>query len=98
MEIMSIRPSKDLRNNFSEILELCTDHPVAITVNGKEAMVCMSQELYNRTMYEMSTLKSEHAIFDKLAQAEDDYKLGRIVALDDAFDHVIDNLKKNYGK
>ncbi len=95
---MAIRPSKDLRNNYSEISKLVKERPVAITVNGKEDMVCISHEQYTQLMEENYALKSEHLLFDKLAQAEDDYRLGRVVAFDDAFDNVINNLKKNHGK
>ena len=36
---ISIRPSKELRNNYQKISELAKTNPVAITVNGKEDIV-----------------------------------------------------------
>ena len=36
---ISIRPSKDLRTNYSQISMLSRKNPVAITVNGKEEIL-----------------------------------------------------------
>ena len=41
---ISIRPSRDLRSNYSQISSLARQNPVAITVNGKEDTVVMSHE------------------------------------------------------
>ena len=41
---ISIRPSRDLRSNYSQISALARQNPVAITVNGKEDTVVMSHE------------------------------------------------------
>ena len=41
---ISIRPSRDLRNNYSKLSKLTRENPVAITVNGKEDTVVMSYE------------------------------------------------------
>ena len=35
---ISIRPSRDLRSNYSQISSLARQNPVAITVNGKEEL------------------------------------------------------------
>ena len=36
---ISIRPSKDIRTNYAEVSALAHQHPVAITVNGREDTV-----------------------------------------------------------
>ena len=41
---ISIRPSKELRTNYSQISKLARNNPVAITVNGKEDTVVVSHE------------------------------------------------------
>ena len=41
---ISIRPSKELRNNYNQISALSRSNPVAITVNGKEDTVVLSHE------------------------------------------------------
>ena len=43
---ISIRPSRDLRSNYSQISALTRQNPVAITVNGKEDTVVMSHETF----------------------------------------------------
>ena len=42
---ISIRPSKDIRNNYAQISALAKNNPVAITVNGKEDSVLLSTVL-----------------------------------------------------
>lgn len=46
----SIRPSSDLRNNYSEISEFCHKYnePVYITKNGQGDLVVMSIETYEK--------------------------------------------------
>lgn len=46
----SIRPSSDLRNNYSEISEFCHKYnePVYITKNGKGDLAVMSIETYEK--------------------------------------------------
>lgn len=43
---ISIRPSKDLRTNYSQISMLSRKNPVAITVNGKEDTVIICHDDY----------------------------------------------------
>ena len=43
---ISIRPSKDLRNNYAQISQLSRSNPVAITVNGKEDTVVLSHDSF----------------------------------------------------
>ena len=46
----TIRPSADLRNNYTEISKLCHQYsePVYITKNGKGDLVLLSIEAYER--------------------------------------------------
>lgn len=45
-----IRPSSELRNNYSAVSELCHEYnePVFITRNGREDLVVMSNQEYER--------------------------------------------------
>lgn len=81
---LAIRPSKELRTNYAEISRLCRQQPVAVTVNGKEDIVVQSHEDYMQVQIELSKLKAELEVFNVLAQAEDDIKLGRVRSLSDA--------------
>lgn len=60
-----IRPISDLRNNFSQIEELChkQDEPVFITKNGVGSLVVMSQAHYERQQDLL-------ALYRKLGEAE----------------------------
>ena len=42
---ISIRPSKELRNNYNQISSLSRSNPVAITVNGKEDTVVLTTRI-----------------------------------------------------
>ena len=92
--VISIRPSKDLRNNYSQISLLSKKNPVAITVNGKEDTVIMShKDFVDRENY-LSELEARLSVYNHLAQAEDDIKLGRVEDMDDAFNDIIDELDR----
>ncbi len=64
-KIPTIRPVSDLRNNFKEISNLVreTDGPVYLTKNGREDMVVMSHDAYERE-------QQKHEIEMKLREAE----------------------------
>lgn len=86
---ISIRPSKDLRNNYSQISSLSRQNPVAITVNGKEDTVVLCHDDYVEQQKYISELEARIAVYAHLAQASDDIKLGRIQNIDDAFDDIM---------
>ncbi len=46
----NIRPSEDLRSNYSEIAKICKEYqePVFITENGHGDLAVISIELYNK--------------------------------------------------
>ena len=90
---LSIRPSKDIRNNYAKISALTRESPVAITVNGKEDTVLISHEEYQEQQKHISELEAKIAVYARLAQAQDDIKLGRTQDADDVFDEIFADLK-----
>lgn len=89
---ISIRPSKDLRTNYAQISTLTKQNPVAITVNGKEDTVILSHSDYIEQQNYISDLEAKIAMYNHLAQAQDDIKLGRVQNLDDAFNDILEEL------
>ena len=89
---ISIRPSKDLRSNYAQISSLAKQNPVAITVNGKEDTVVLSHEDYIDQMNYVSELEARLSVYQHLAQAADDIKLGRIQNANEAFDDILSEL------
>ena len=89
---ISIRPSRDLRSNYSQISSLARQNPVAITVNGKEDTVGMSHESFVRQQNYIAEMEAKLAVYAHLAQAEDDVKLGRVQDLDAACDDILSEL------
>ena len=90
---ISIRPSKDIRNNYAQISALTRESPVAITVNGKEDTVIISHEDYQDQQKYISELEAKIAVYAHLAQAMDDIKLGRIQDHDAVFDEILSDLE-----
>ena len=89
---ISIRPSRDLRSNYSQISSLARQNPVAITVNGKEDTVVMSQEIFACQQNHIAEMEAKLAVYAHLAQAADDVKLGRVLDLDAACDDILSEL------
>ena len=93
---ISIRPSKDLRTNYSQISTLSRTNPVAITVNGREDTVIICHDDYIEQQKYISELETKLSVYNHLSQAADDLKLGRVQNADDAFDDImreLDDLK-----
>ena len=90
---ISIRPSKDIRNNYAQISSLTRQNPVAITVNGKEDTVLLSHEDFHDQLNYIAELEAKLAVYSHLAHAMDDIKLGRVQKAYDAFDDIIAELK-----
>jgi PHD/YefM family antitoxin component YafN of YafNO toxin-antitoxin module len=90
---ISIRPSKDIRNNYAQISALAKNNPVAITVNGKEDSVLLSHEDFQAQMNYIAELEAKLAVYAHLAQAADDVRLGRVQDADDAYDDIIAELE-----
>lgn len=85
---ISIRPSRDLRSNYSQISALTRQNPVAITVNGKEDTVVMSHETFVNQQNYIAEMEAKLSVYAHLAQAADDVKLGRVQELDAACDDI----------
>ena len=79
MVLPTIRPSADLRNNYSEISKICKEHmePVFITKNGHGDLAVMSMELYNQ-------LAGKHELYRLIDEGIDDAKSGRVRPYKDA--------------
>ena len=80
---ISIRPSRDLRSNYSQISALARQNPGAITVNGKEDTVVMSHESFMEQQNYIAEMEARLQVYAHLAQAEDDVKLGRVQPIED---------------
>ena len=89
---ISIRPSKDLRNNYAQISSLAKQNPVAITVNGREDTVVMSHESFVREQNYIAEMEAKLSVYAHLAQAADDVKLGRVQEMDAACDDILSEL------
>ena len=59
---ISIRPSKELRNNYNQISSLSRSNPVAITVNGQEATVVLSREDFVGQQKYVGELEARRAV------------------------------------
>lgn len=90
---ISIRPSKDIRNNYAQISALTRQNPVAITVNGKEDTVLLSHEDFQNQIHYIGELEAKLAVYAHLAQALDDIKLGRVQPADDVFADILGELE-----
>lgn len=89
---ISIRPSKDLRSSYAQISNLAKQNPVAITVNGKEDTVVVSHAEFMEQQRHIAELEAKLAVYSHLAQAADDIKLGRAVALEEGFEKILEEL------
>lgn len=78
-----IRPSVDLRNNYSEISEICHKYsePVFITKNGKGDLAVMSIETY-----EYLTGKME--LYSLIDEGLTDLKEGRVTKSELVFNRI----------
>lgn len=90
----SIRPSKDIRTNYAAISVLAREKPVAITVNGKEDTVLLSHEQFIEQLNYIDELEAKIAVYNHLAQAGDDIRLGRIRDADSVFSDIISELER----
>ena len=92
--LFSIRPSKDLRNNYQSISKLAKKMPVAITVNGKQDCVLLSHEQYFDEQNYIKELEEKLSLYEHLAQAEDDIKLGRVRDSEDVFKDLMKEIEE----
>lgn len=92
----NIRPSSDLRNNYSEISKLCKEQgePVFLTVNGKGDTVILS-------IYEYEKNQAMLEFLQKMAEADEETANGTafpVEKLFDRFEERIAQLKKGKQK
>jgi len=85
MEI--IRPSADLRNDYSEISKTCREsrQPVYITVNGRGDTVLMGMTEYEQMRAELELLRT-------LAEADEDVRAGHVAPIEDTFDAIRESM------
>ena len=83
---ISIRPSKELRTNYSQISALSRKNPVAITVNGKEDTVVLCHEDYvNQILENLAKLDEITYVLTKDAMnAEESVLADRLSAAKDS--------------
>lgn len=89
---ISIRPSKDLRTNYAQVAALAHDHPVAITVNGREDTVLLSHRDFLEQQRTIAEMRERLALYAHLAQSQDDVKLGRTQPMDAAIGEVLEEI------
>ena len=79
----AIRPSSDLRNNYSEISRQCHEEriPVIITVNGRGDTAVLGLQDY----YQM---KSELELLRALSEAENDVVNERVAPIQNTFYNI----------
>ncbi len=83
----NIRPSADLRNNYSEISDFChsCSEPVFITKNGKGDLAVLSIEAYEK-------LCGRHELYNLLTEALHAEKVGETAT----FDNVMKQLREEF--
>lgn len=90
---ISIRPSRDLQSNYSQISSLTRQNPVTITVNGKKDTVVMSYESFVSQQNYIAEMEAKLSVYSHLAQAADDIKLGRVQELNSACDDILNEFR-----
>ncbi|MGN1405820.1 MAG: hypothetical protein ACI4WM_06085 [Erysipelotrichaceae bacterium] len=89
---LSIRSSKDLITNYAQISALTRKNPAAITVNGKKDTVILSHDAFVEQQKYISDVEARLAVYNHLAQAQDDINLGRVQNLDNAICDILNEL------
>ena len=86
-DMPSIRPSSDLRNNYSEISEFChkNNEPVFITKNGQGDLAVMSIETYEK-------LVGKFELYKLLDEGIDAMKNKKVRSFKDALDDIEEDL------
>ncbi len=90
---LSIRPSRDLRTHYAQIAAEAREHPVAITVNGREDTVLLEHAQFMEQQQLIEDLQDRLQVYAHLAQAADDVRLGRVQPAQEAFDDIINELR-----
>jgi PHD/YefM family antitoxin component YafN of YafNO toxin-antitoxin module len=85
----TIRPSADLRNNYSEISNLCHqfNEPVFITKNGSGDLAVMSMETYEM-------MAGKYRIFSRIDEGLEQIEQGKKKPMKEALKNIKDNISK----
>ena len=85
----TIRPSADLRNNYSEISDLCHEYaePVFITKNGTGDLAVMSIETYE-------LLVGKFELYNLIEKGIDQVKNGKVKPMKKAIKSIRDKINK----
>ena len=84
----NIKSSTDLCKNYNEISSFCheTGEPIIITKNGREDLVVMSIDLFNKFM-------GKYELYQLLEQSESDFTKGCTLTFDDSMKNLKEELK-----
>lgn len=85
----TIRPSADLRNNYSEISELCHEYPepVFITKNGTGDLAVMSIETYE-------LLAGKLELYRMIREGIEDIETGKTKPMKEAIKSIREKINK----
>ena len=85
----NIKSSTDLCNKYNEISSFCheTVEPIIITKNGREDLVVISIDLFNKFI-------GRYELYQLLEQSESDFTNGRTLTFDDSMKNLREELKK----
>ena len=85
----NIKSNKELCNNYNEISSFCheTGKPIIITKNGREDLVIMSIDSFNKFV-------RRYELYQLLEQSESDFTNGHTLTFDDSMKNLREELKK----
>lgn len=85
----NIKSSTDLCNKYNEISSFCheTGEPIIITKNGREDLVVISIDLFNKFI-------GRYELYQLLEQSKSDFTNGRTLTFDDSMKNLREELKK----
>lgn len=84
----NIKSSIDLHNNYNEISSFCheTSEPIFITKNGRDDLVVMSIDVFNKFM-------GRYELYHLLEQSESDFANSRTLTFDDSMRSLREEIK-----
>jgi len=86
-----VRTSSELQRNIGAIYDLCheTREPVYITHHGKEELVIMDADAFDRTMAARDELRErEMAVYSNLMRGYGEYQVGHSQSATSAFEAI----------
>lgn len=86
MENLIIKPSRELRNNYAALSQLCKkNYAVAVTVNGAQDTILVDYESQMRLLEDYERVKARLRLYDELAKSEEDRRAGRTFPAEEVF-------------